>query len=498
MSFIQNAAPPPKPNAAGTLRPVPSALRPLLYMGVPRGVLAWKPRLPSRNWSIFIVTTSSLTYLWWDDRAQCKKLMEGYKDQVRWIAEQKMEPHEWPRKIKVYTAQSPGDEDFNTGVLFFKRYMKPVLAAAGVDWEIRKGRRYGGLAKDLTDAIHSRRRKLAGVEDWSSSPLLAPDGSGRGPVSLTPQQVLERELEGGIVLVGRPALKEWLWALKEGWANDIPIKAVDPNDSLAAELTHDGVFEASTLDGASSKFQQDSTPFHSNELATNSTPSNIASKIGTSLFSRKIPHATGSGSTGQALPALQLVPAQPPLCFVDFTNLIGWRNIPRRMARFFRRRDDVKLGGEAALRLIYGSKESARPFDAPETGAFTSSPPQGGDLDWGLEGERFYPPFFTKIPDDVAKAKESYYKSLFDRLKVSREIASGREMTKQEARDPPPSESDLKVERFEKERDWRNLLRGFDIVRPDAPAVWDPKFQGSIRVFEDVDATSRGQTFATA
>jgi mitochondrial import inner membrane translocase subunit TIM54 len=97
-------------------------------MGIPKGVLTWQPKLPSRNWSIFLITTSTLTYLWWDDRSQCKKLMEEYKDRVRWMAEQPMQPSEWPRKITVFGTKSPGDENYDESILFFKKYMKVSTA----------------------------------------------------------------------------------------------------------------------------------------------------------------------------------------------------------------------------------------------------------------------------------------------------------------------------------------------------------------------------------
>ena len=64
-------------------------------------------------------------------------------------------------------------------------------------------------------------------------------------------------------------------------------------------------------------------------------------------------------------------------------------------------------------------------------------------------------------------------------IRASRE----REPTKQEERDPPKSESELISERFEKERDWRNLEEGFDIVNRDAGVTWEERWRGSLRVF---------------
>lgn len=54
--------------------------------------------------------------------------MEEYKDRVRWMAEQPMQPSEWPRKITVFGTKSPGDENYDESILFFKKYMKVSTA----------------------------------------------------------------------------------------------------------------------------------------------------------------------------------------------------------------------------------------------------------------------------------------------------------------------------------------------------------------------------------
>ena len=183
---------PPSGAAPAAPRAVPTALRPLQWMGIPQGILTWKPRLPSRNWSIFWLSVTSLSLLYYEDRRQCKKILEEYKERVRGLAEEPMLPKDLPRKVTVYTAKYPGDDDYEVGALYFRRYVKPILAAAAVDYEIISGTRYGGLARDLRDRIHERRRNLAGVLPWPSpigpnAPIM--------PFLPTPAQQLQRELD---------------------------------------------------------------------------------------------------------------------------------------------------------------------------------------------------------------------------------------------------------------------------------------------------------------
>lgn len=110
-------------------REIPPMLRPLKFMGVPEAVLRWKPRLPSRNWSIFFTVTGSLSYMYYYDRKQCKLIRQEYIDKVRFLAEQPMRVDEHPRKVRIFSAVSPGDDDPDKSLLYFKKYVKVSATA---------------------------------------------------------------------------------------------------------------------------------------------------------------------------------------------------------------------------------------------------------------------------------------------------------------------------------------------------------------------------------
>ena len=522
------AASKPKP----VPREIPAVLRPLEYMGIPKSVLAWKPRLPSRNWSIFLVTVGTLSYLYYDDRRQCRLIKEDYIDKVKHLSTAPMRPGDWPRKITVYATRSPGDDDYDKALRYFKKYVKPVLVAAGIDWEVTNGTRHGGLARELQSKIQERRRKLLGLEPWMDEIT----AMSQTPFSLTPQQELQREIDGGLVLVGRPAYKEWAWALKNGWCTPLEVLKRDRDDELAQELAEDHAFDeipadpstSSTTGGASgpsefldekdraiaaladtgeedgagaplpSRFGPGANKFGSAPYSLGSGPNAFNGMMGPSPAAaaqaeKKRAKTEAEAAAARLDPKLleppAQIPAQPPICFVDFANLVGWRNIPLRMYQFFRQRDKVQHGAELALTLVYGTKETAREFqpgrDGTLPGEVPDTPPQGGDLDWGLDSEERYPPYFLKSDKNLAEARESYYKALPQHLKDARDLARGlREPSKIEKNDPSKTEAELREERFKKEKEWRNAEMGFDIIRPSRGVEWDEKFRGSLRVFE--------------
>jgi import inner membrane translocase subunit TIM54 len=483
-------------------RAIPPMLRPLKYMGVPETVLKWKPRLPSRNWSIFLTVTGTLTSLYVYDRKQCKKIRQDYKDKVQYLAEQPMQPNEYPRKIRVYCAKSPGDDDPDKSLLFFKKYVKPILVAAAIDYETMNGTRHGGLAREVRERIYSRRRQLLGIEPWGTPPSTSsssePDVLLQGILaySRSPSEQLEDELNGAVVVVGRPAYKEWIHGLKTGWTSTLPPAKTDGiDDALAKELSEDSTFDEVQKDAANAIFSSDEPE---EDGAGAPLPSKFSSSSPSLSYNPAFQAANGGATTTpqEAGPSVDPrllepptnIPAQAPLLFVDYVNLTGFTNLPRRMFNFFYERERVRQGGEAGLSIAFGDKTNAREYDAPvdENGdVLRKSPPQGGDLDWGLESERFYPKRFSKTLTDIEKARKGFYEGLPRRLQDTRSYVRGeRELTASEKHDIPKTESELREQRFNREREWRNLEQGFSILQPESGLEWHRAFIGSLRVLQ--------------
>ena len=92
--------------------------------GIPPSWLDKRPKLPSRNWLIFLSVTSSVVGLYIYDRRQCKHIRQSYIDKVKHLAEQPVDPFEAPRKVTVYAARWPGDEDYDQSMRYFRKYVK--------------------------------------------------------------------------------------------------------------------------------------------------------------------------------------------------------------------------------------------------------------------------------------------------------------------------------------------------------------------------------------
>ena len=122
-NHVQDTVPkldaPPKPKSGMRIA--------LEFTGIPPSWLDKKPRLPSRNWLIFISVTSSVMGYYLYDRRECNKIRQLYINRVQYLAEQPLHSLDVPRKVTVYGAKWPGDEDYERGVKYFRKYVKVRL-----------------------------------------------------------------------------------------------------------------------------------------------------------------------------------------------------------------------------------------------------------------------------------------------------------------------------------------------------------------------------------
>ncbi|KAH8099580.1 inner membrane protein import complex subunit Tim54-domain-containing protein [Cristinia sonorae] len=480
-----------------TPKPPQSGIKTVLqYTGIPPSWLDKRPGLPSRNWLIFLGVTSTILGCYYYDRQESKRIRQEYVDKVKHLAEVPIHSLANPRKVTVYGSKWPDDDEYDRSLKYFRKYVKPIFVAAAVDYDMITGRRHGDLAERIAEDIKARRRMEAGLDPPPPNPMNLP--------TLSIQDIRRRELEGGVVIVGRPTFKEYMAGLKRGWSESL-VK-VDKEEKLAMELESDGRFDEPP--------EPDTVPVELGDLDEEPVPT--ASKLppskGFSPFTP--PHLRGDqqGPRTSSFPSSQKVdpaatvpppaflPPHPPLLLVEFHNRIGFSQMPMMVWDFFNERHRVRAGAEAAYKLI---KNETRPFIAPppslnSTDDFTDSPPQPylteipgeptsipTDLDFGKESEALYKSSAVKsFVSNIEKARTGYYKELPTKLETARAIARGtREPTKDENNYPPPTEVQLRAERLKKEMRWRNDVAGWEIIAPEKDVEWDERFRGVLKVF---------------
>ena len=124
MSKPGEKPPPPSATSSTAAGPKGGIHAALKYTGIPASWLTKRPKLPSRNWLIFIGITSSLIGCYAYDRKKCREIREFYIKKVEHLAQEPMGSMELPRKVTVYATKWPGDEDVNRSLRYFRKYIK--------------------------------------------------------------------------------------------------------------------------------------------------------------------------------------------------------------------------------------------------------------------------------------------------------------------------------------------------------------------------------------
>ena len=96
----------------------------LEFTGIPPSWLDKRPKLPSRNWMIFLSVTSTVAGYYIYDRRQCSQIRQSYVDRVKHLADEPIHSLDVSRKVTVYGAKWPGDEDHDRAVKYFRKYVK--------------------------------------------------------------------------------------------------------------------------------------------------------------------------------------------------------------------------------------------------------------------------------------------------------------------------------------------------------------------------------------
>ncbi|KDQ10558.1 hypothetical protein BOTBODRAFT_136638 [Botryobasidium botryosum FD-172 SS1] len=468
----------PPPASAAPAKPPSGLVAALEYTGVPKSWLSKRPRLPSRNWMIFISVVSSITYLYVDDRRQCKAIRQEYIDKVKHLSEEKLDSLDMPRKIKVFACKWPGDDEYDRSMKYFKKYVKPIFVAAAVDYELHNGNQHGALAHLLANKIKERRREEAGIATPSTSMALPGHPQ-------SPEQVRRKELEGGTVIVGRHTFKEYMLGLRRGWTEDLAI--VDEERELAKALEDDGVFDEPELPET---MHADLGESDAPAPALNTQPSPIIfSPLQQMRQSAPLPPRTPAQTSSPPpfaapVPPPDAIPTQPPILLVPFVNRLGFFNVPMMIVDFFNERRKVREGAKAAYALVISQTRDMHGSSLNVPLELQSA--DATDLDFDVENERYFRSSYAKRPEEIAKARANYYKELPAKITIARELARGvREPTKDETAHPPPTEVELRAERMKKEKRWREDEEAWKFLKAGERVVWDERFDGKLSLFVD-------------
>jgi len=337
---------------------------------------------------IFLGVTGSFFGAVYYDKWQTKKNRQKWCDLVAHKSEETLDAHSLPRRLTVYLAAPPGD-GLRAAREHFHEYVKPVLVAAAMDWDVVEGRKEGDVRFKTADRI--RRKRRAGGEGEA---LSEEDQA---------TEVMKRRYGtddttgvAGDVVIGRHTWKEYVRGLHEGWLGptdapkDPELEQTSGSESLDTKHTPG----QSSLGDAAANAANDiagATTAPLNELAPDEPqpqeeapiteaekkePTEEEKKAAEKPKPRHPPAYITPDAYPSATPSSLLPETIGPSTAVSFPHLLGFRNTPIRIYRFLNRRvlaDDVGRQVASAILASHRPYTTVSPTDDASASASAES-----------------------------------------------------------------------------------------------------------------------------
>lgn len=313
---------------------------------------------------IFLGVTGSFFSAVYYDKYQTRRNREKWCKLVSHISEEHLDTKTLPRRVTIYLSAPPGD-GLRAAREHFHEYVKPVLVAAALDWDVIEGRKEGDVRHKTAEKMRKRRR--FGGE---GEPLPEEDYS----VELIREKAGTKEYESvaGDLVIGRHTWKEYVRGLHEGWLGpaDAPKEVVDvlgESVDTQAQAQHTpgqaGVGDAavtaatnlattdSSQDQSQTEIQDDASPA---ATETPPEPSSEEKKEEPPKPRQPPAYIKPSGYASATLSALApetIGPSTP----ISFPHILGFRNTPIRIYRFLTRRYLADNIGRQVACAVMGS-----------------------------------------------------------------------------------------------------------------------------------------------
>lgn len=350
----------------------------LKAMGIPR------ISLPSRNWMIFWSVLASIGGGIYYDKHQQTLIRDKYMAQVEQLSKEIYPTNRIPRRVSVFIAPPPNDF-LEESMRHFRKYIKPILNAAAIDYEVYTENRQGDIRAQVAERIRDLRKKTAeeklqreaeaekeaynqswakffrsvpqyfkrgekkdDAEVYASRHLLyaATDllGLYRYTEAVTPVRDDEKDVAfaGGVICVGRGTYKEYMTGVQEGLLGPL-VKPAEP----VPELSEDGETKAAN---------DDIDDFGLNEGEEKPKQEPVPKPYIQAADYAAAPLAPELDLT-QVIRNDKNVPVlfEQPVYVFPVPKLSGFLNIPRKIYRYFNTHAVAEEVSAKTLPIVYGT-----------------------------------------------------------------------------------------------------------------------------------------------
>ncbi|KAL3450937.1 mitochondrial import inner membrane translocase subunit Tim54 [Aspergillus insuetus] len=314
-------------------------------------------RLPSRNWMIFLTITGSFTAAVIYDRREKRRAQKKWCDLVAHLSKESLPIEETRRKLTIFLAAPPGD-GLRSAREHFKEYVKPILVAAALDYNVIEGRREGDVRAAFAEQIRKERRRAGEpstvIEESTTEEIVYQARKSIG--------VRDEPGPKGDLVIGRHTWKEYIRGLHEGWLGPVDPPAAPAEESAVSEVPEvpqeasDALFAPEQVEEKKEEEKKEEEKKEEEKKPAKPTGPTPAYVFPVDYSSQTLPPTIPQTLDGS-------IP-------IEFPHILGFLNTPIRLYRYLNQRRVAESVGRDVAALVLASY--SRPYN--DGASFGSDP----------------------------------------------------------------------------------------------------------------------------
>lgn len=292
---------------------------------------------------IFLSVTGSFAAAVIYDRREKKAAQKKWCDAVSHFSTRTLGPRQMPRRLTIFLTAPPGD-GIRPSRQYFKEYIKPVLVAAAMDYEVVEGRKEGDLRYETAEHFRQQRRKLGETSQ------VGEDAGDSEFVLDALREALDIRQEPGVkgdLVIGRHSWKEYIRGLHEGW--------LGPLDDPAPPILGASIADKVDISDASPTTPSTESTDSEQDKAQPEAPKTEEKAPSEDKKPPYPPPAFISTSAYTTSPPSPNLPTHfEPSSAIPHRHILGFLNTPTRIYRFLNQRTVADSVGRQTASIVFG------------------------------------------------------------------------------------------------------------------------------------------------
>ncbi|KAI8973040.1 mitochondrial import inner membrane translocase subunit Tim54 [Pilobolus umbonatus] len=289
-------------------------------------------KTPSRGTLIFAGIAGGVSGLLYTSNAHAEQSRKRLASRVSFLAEKPCGVLEAPRKVVVYISAPPGD-GLEKSRNWFREYVKPVLVAGAVDYEVKEAKEAGQIEAAVIEEIRKRRKEADKVVETVDEKM---EIHNKNPFSTREfiKSVGNEVKTDGVLAIGRNAYREVLSGLAKGCEASL-------EDPVVVEEKKEEVND----------IKEEVTDIKEEDAADKVVIPAMETEVILSDEEEKKDH-------------FSLPPSFDPVIYIPHRNIIGWTNIPYRLYMWYADYKRIEEVGEPVVAAVLNHTRPMNESDA--------------------------------------------------------------------------------------------------------------------------------------